>query len=92
MSEENRDVLLLAIVKARASIEDLVEGRAASFAEIAKREGKVERHIRLLAPLVFVSPKIISAIAERTAPTLKVTDFAKAATPSWTEQQQWVGL
>ena len=28
------------------------------------REGKVERHIRLLAPLAFVSPRIITAIAD----------------------------
>ena len=53
----NRDVLLTAIAKARAWIADLAEGRAASFAEIARREGKVERHIRLLAPLAFGSPQ-----------------------------------
>jgi hypothetical protein len=32
----------------------IVEGRVASLAEIAAREGRVERHIRLLAPLAFV--------------------------------------
>jgi hypothetical protein len=48
-----RHVLLTAIAKARAWIADLAEGRAASFAEIAKHEGKVERHIRLLAPLAL---------------------------------------
>jgi hypothetical protein len=58
----SRDVLLTAIAKARAWIADLAEGRAASFAEIAKREGKVERHIRLLAPLAFVSPQFVSEI------------------------------
>jgi site-specific DNA recombinase len=55
MSEQNRDLLLKAIAKARDWINDIVEGKAASFAEIAKREGKVERHIRLLAPLAFIT-------------------------------------
>jgi DNA invertase Pin-like site-specific DNA recombinase len=86
MSEENRDMLLMAIAKARSWIEDLVEGRAGSFAE--KREGKVERHIRLLALLAFVSPRIVSKIAERTIPNPKVTEVAKATVHSWAKQQQ----
>ena len=32
-------------------------------AEIAKREGLGERHVRLLAPLAFVAPSIVAAIA-----------------------------
>ena len=47
-------------------IDDLIEHRIASFAEIARCEGKVERHIRLLAPLAFLSPRIISAIVDGT--------------------------
>jgi site-specific DNA recombinase len=92
MSEENRDILLTAIAKARAWVEDLAEGRITSFAEIAKQEGKVERHIRLLAQLAFVSPGMVSAIAERTVPNMKVTDLAKAANPSWARQQQRLGI
>src|SRR6266542_19938 len=63
MKPESRDALLTAIVKARGWIDD-VEHRAASFAEIAAREGKAERHIRLLAPLAFVSPRIIVALID----------------------------
>ena len=55
---------MLAIAKARCWIEDLVEGSVASFAEIAKREGRVKRHIRLLAPLAFVSPRVVSDIVD----------------------------
>jgi hypothetical protein len=65
MKPESRDVLLAAIVKARTWIDDLRLGRIASFAEIAKREDQCERHIRLLAPLAFVSPRIIAAIRQR---------------------------
>lgn len=80
--------LLTAIAKARAWIEDLTEGRVASFAEIAKNEGKVERHIRLLAQLAFVSPRIVSAIETSTTTAVNVTELAKAAVPAWNRQQQ----
>lgn len=88
MNEESREELLTAIAKARAWIEDLAEGLLPSLAEIARKEGKVERHIRLLAQLAFVSPQIILAIVERTALPTKVTALAKVAVPSWTTQQQ----
>jgi hypothetical protein len=39
-------------------------------------EGKVERHIRLLAPLAFVSPNIISTIIDGAAPSIGVTELA----------------
>lgn len=86
MSEHNREELLLAIGKARAWVDDLVAGRVASFAEIAKREGKVERHIRLLAQLAFVSPRMISAIENRTAQRIKVASLAKVAGVTWDQQ------
>jgi hypothetical protein len=76
MSTDDRDILLTAIAKARAWIDDIVERRVASFAEIAKQEGKVERHIRLLAPLAFVSPRIITDIIGGVAPSITVTELA----------------
>jgi site-specific DNA recombinase len=79
--------LLLAIAKARAWIEDLAEARVASFAEIAKREGRVERHVRLLAPLAFVSPRMISAIIDGKVPwDATITGFAKQLPYSWANQ------
>ena len=86
----NRDVLLTAIAKARAWIADLAEGRVASFAEIAKREGKVERHIRLLAPLAFVSPQLISGIIGGRVPSVAVTALAKHVSWSWAQQRTGV--
>jgi site-specific DNA recombinase len=93
MTVEARDTLLTAIAKARAWIDDLVEGRVESFAAIAEREGKIERHIRNLAALAFVSPQIVSAIIEQSAPAdLTVTELAKALPHSWNEQALQVGL
>ena len=88
ITPETRTALLTAIAKARGWIDDLVEGRATSFAEIAAREGKIERHIRNLAALAFVSPRIVKAIADATAPaTLTVTRLANALPSLWSEQE-----
>jgi site-specific DNA recombinase len=88
-----RETLLIAIAKARKWADDLAHGRAASFAAIARREGKVERHVRLLAPLAFVSPRIVAAILDATAPAgLTVTALARALPWSWAEQERQVGV
>jgi site-specific DNA recombinase len=93
MSSETRGAVLGAIVKARTWIDDLLEGRVSSFAEIAKREGKVERHIRLLAPLAFVSPQIISEIIDgASCLDLTVTGLAKGLAYSWAEQAHHVSV
>ena len=93
MKPESRDALLTAIAKARAWIDDIRLGQLASFPEIAERESQGERHIRLLAPLAFVSPRIIAAIAGGTAPAdLTVTGLAKALPYSWAEQEKNIGL
>ena len=93
MKPESRDALLAAVAKARGWIDDIRVGAIGSFAEIAEREAQGERHIRLLAPLAFLSPRIIAAIVDGTAPTdLTVTGLAKALPYSWAEQEERVGL
>jgi site-specific DNA recombinase len=93
LKPETRDAVLRAIAKARIWIDDLVAHRVASFEEIATREGKAERHIRLLAPLAFVSPGIIAALIDGTASAdLTVTGLAKALPYSWAEQERRIGL
>ncbi len=89
MRPESRDALLAAIVKARGWIEDLRLGRVATLAEIAGRERIGERHVRLLAPLAFVAPRVIRAIAAGNAPAdLTATGLAKAVSHSWAEQER----
>jgi hypothetical protein len=89
MKATSRDALLGAIAKARGWIEDMKRGGVASFVEIAQREGQIERHIRLLAPLAFMSPRILAAIVDGTAPAdLTVTGLAKALPYSGAEQEQ----
>jgi hypothetical protein len=86
-----REALLTAIAKARQWVDDVAQGRTATFAQIARREGKVERHVRLLAPLAFLSPQIVAAIIDGTAPAdLTVTTLARALPWSWAEQEKWL--
>jgi site-specific DNA recombinase len=87
MSVDERDFLLTAIAKARAWVDDIVEGRVSSFAEIAQHEGKVERHIRFLAPLAFVSPGIIADIIDGVPSPIAVTDLAKQLAYCWARQK-----
>jgi site-specific DNA recombinase len=84
LKPEARDTILLAIAKARSWIDDFASGRVQSFAEIAHRERKVERHIRLLAPLAFTPPALLAEIITGSAPNdLTVTTLAQAISYTW---------
>jgi site-specific DNA recombinase len=81
---QTRDAILLAIAKARCWIADLASGRVRSFAEIAQREGKVERHIRLLTPLAFTPPQTLAAIIAGTGPSdLTITALSHTIPWAW---------
>ena len=60
---KNREALLTAIARAGGWVEDLVADRT-TISEIAKREGKGERHIRLLLSLAFTSPFVVKTLAD----------------------------
>ena len=88
LTPDTRDALLNAIAKARRWIDGITSGQVKSFADIATKEKKVERYIRLLAPLAFVAPSIVQSIIEGTAPAnLTVTELAKSSVHSWRRQQ-----
>jgi hypothetical protein len=87
LTPDTRDALLNAISKARQWMDGITSGRVKSFNDIAAKEKKVERHIRLLAPLAFVAPSIVQSIIEGTAPAnLTVTELAKSSVHSWHRQ------
>jgi site-specific DNA recombinase len=84
LKQETRDAILLAVAKARSWIDGLASGRVQSFVEIAEREGKVERHIRLLMPLAFTPPHILAAIIDGIGPhDATVTALAQAVPYRW---------
>jgi site-specific DNA recombinase len=93
LDPETIETLLTAIAKARSWMDDLADGRVGSFDDIALREGKVERHVRFLAPLAFVSPRIIEAIANGSAPAdLTVSALARTLPNSWAAQERMLGV
>jgi site-specific DNA recombinase len=93
MTPSRRDTLLIAIAKARSWLDELTNGRLGSFAVLARREGKVERHMRLLVTLAFVSPRTVSALLDGTAPAgLTTTALARGLPWSWAEQERRLGL
>ena len=60
--------LVKALARSITWYDGLVSGRAASFREIALREGVAERYIAQLLPLAFLDPKLsgsVSMVAER---------------------------
>ena len=84
LKQETREAILLAVAKARTWIDDLASGRVQSFAEIAERESKVERHIRLLTPLAFIPPRKLAAIIDGTGPhDATMTALAQAVPYRW---------
>ena len=73
-----------AVAKARSWIDGIASGGVRSFTEIAEREGKVERHIRLLTPLAFIPPRTLAAIIDGTgAHDVTVTALAQAVPHRW---------
>jgi DNA invertase Pin-like site-specific DNA recombinase len=93
MKPSRRESLLMAIAQARSWVDELANGRVGSLAVLARREGKVERHIRLLLRLAFVSPRIVSNILDGTAPaSLTVAASARALPWCWAEQERRLGL
>jgi site-specific DNA recombinase len=93
LDPETIEALLTAIAKARSWMDDLAAGRVGSFDDIALREDRVERHVRFLAPLAFISPRIIEAIASGSAPAdLTVSSLARTLPHSWAAQERMLGV
>jgi site-specific DNA recombinase len=93
LAEADRIALLSAIARARAWVDAILKDSAIDFAIIAKRENLAERHVRFLAPLAFLSPRIIVAIAEGRAPgNLNVSKLARTLPRSWIDQERRLGL
>jgi site-specific DNA recombinase len=83
--------LLNATARAYRWSNDLLEGRARSIGEIAKRERLTGRHVRRVMRLAFLAPKIVKAIAEGRQPadltTLAMTQRIELP-PLWSAQER----
>ncbi|HEX9170233.1 MAG TPA: recombinase family protein [Roseiarcus sp.] len=93
MDEGKRSGLLTAIARSRAWVDKMVKDPATDIGTIAKRENLAERHVRFLAPLAYLSPRIIEAIAEGRAPAdLTVTRLVRNLPIVWAEQEKQLGF
>jgi site-specific DNA recombinase len=71
----------------------IINDPAVDFGVLANREKLAERHVRFLAPLAYLSPRVIQAIAESGAPAdLTVTRLARNLPLSWAEQEERLGI
>ncbi len=88
MTTESSDAMVAAIAKARIWIEGLTMGHT-SVEDIALREGKGARQIRLLLPLAFAAPGVVQAILERAVPAgTTITKLAQLLPYSWAAQER----
>ena len=93
MTDQTRDTLLGAIVRSKGWLDALMTERLSSFEQIAENEKLAERHVQFLAPLAYLSPRIVDAIAEGRAPTdLNVSNLARKLSLSWKEQEAQLAL
>lgn len=83
-----RETLLKAIARSQRWMDSILNSTYASFNDIALAEGLAERHVRRLAVLAFLSPNIVRAIADGTAPAdLTVTSLTQALPHVWSAQE-----
>ncbi len=93
MDEATRSALLTAIARSRQWVDAITADRTTDFSTISERENLAERHVRFLAPLAYLSPRIIEAITEGRAPAdLTVTRLARALPTVWAEQENQLGF
>jgi site-specific DNA recombinase len=87
MDSASARALLTGIGRARSWMSKLIEGCTTTEA-IAVREGLTERYVRRLLMLACLSPTIIRAISDGSAPaTLTTSAFTMALPQSWAEQE-----
>jgi hypothetical protein len=80
--------LLTAIARSRSWIDKLIATEG-TIADIAASEKLVERHVRFLAPLAYLSPRIVEAIVDGRAPAdLTVSRLARDLSLSWIAQER----
>jgi hypothetical protein len=89
---EARARLLIAIAAARKWLDELVQGDVRDLDEIAKREARSERSVRMIVSLAFLSPEIVSAAIRGTLPRgLGLSDMTDLPM-DWSEQSKKLGL
>jgi hypothetical protein len=86
---KSRDALLLGIARAHQWMEDLNRGHKQTLEEIAAEERLAERYVRRLMQLAFLSPDIIAAIDNGSAPAgLTLSNLTQGLPMAWKDQER----
>jgi site-specific DNA recombinase len=89
---EARARLLIAVATGRQWLDELAHGKVLDLDEIAKRDGRSERSVRLVLSLAFLSPEIVSAAVKGTLPRgLGLSDLTDLPM-DWSEQRKRLGI
>ena len=93
LDDMNRTALLTAIARAKSWTETIGKDLSQNFKTIVQREQLAERHVRFLAPLAYLSPRIVESIANSEVPVdLTVSSLARNLPMAWSGQEQAVGM
>ncbi|HEV7253374.1 MAG TPA: recombinase family protein [Mesorhizobium sp.] len=89
-TEHLDQALIKAIARAVTWYEDLTSGRAATFAEIAAKEGVSERYVAQVIRLAFLAPELIAGVLRGTTELeIGTATIARGIElPSWWKEQQ----
>ena len=88
-TDADRTTILTAIARSKAWVEEVLSNPVETFESIATREGRSARYIKLLAPLAYVSPRLIEALVDgRPVSNMTITSLARSLPLSWAEQER----
>lgn len=88
MRSETRARLIEGIAKARAWLDDLLQGRCRSTHELASREGCSERSVRMTLNLAFLAPDLVTAAVEGALPNTTGVSRLMNAPMDWEKQRE----
>ncbi len=81
--------LLEAIHRAQSWLDDLLQGRVTGMQEIAAREARSDRNIRMFLNLAFLAPDLIEAILTESFPAaLSANQIAQSLPMDWADQRR----
>ncbi len=89
---ETRVKLVQAIASGQHFVDELVEGRATSIEDIARREKCTARQVNLMISLAFLSPRLVTAAVEGRLPRGIGISNLRDLPPEWAKQHRAIGL
>ena len=87
LDPQKRDAVIDAIARSRRWVQRLTDEPALTTQELAREDKIAERYLRHVLPLAFLSPRIVKAIIDGTAPAhLSVASLTHAIPFRWDDQ------